>query len=423
MAGSGTDITVIAANGYKLRLIAGTGTAQVSWAQDSHDSSGRVVEISYVRASIYKTFRGWYENGSLYTTMDMPTIEITRNITLTAICMTRSTYTHKIKSSDTSRGTASDTQTVTFWDGSYGSGSDAVATAVAKDGYVFTGLTGWSGDTSQAVFSGSNNETCTISRSTAGNVTVTANFVKECSVVFDSSGGSSVQPQTVIEGSSIQSSPSTTRTGYSFDGWYDSEYGGSQYSFPLTVTSDMYIYAHWTANTYTIALDRQSGTGGSSTVTAKYGQELPVVSCPERHGYEFGGYYTDVNGNGEEYYTRYGAPSKIYELTSGITLYAKWIPIQSEVVLKANNNQDLWPHIDPKFPDGSSEKYIVVTYGQNYPTLPSSKIPSSVGYTFKCWYNQDTGDNFPDGAQLNTQTVQLTSSTNFWAQWTARRAR
>ena len=55
--------------------------------------------------------------------------------------------------------------------------------------------------------------------------------------------------------------------------------------------------------TSTVTLDRQSGSGGSSSVTATYDAAMPAATMPTRAGYIFGGYYTAANGGGTQYYT------------------------------------------------------------------------------------------------------------------------
>ena len=68
-------------------------------------------------------------------------------------------------------------------------------------------------------------------------------------------------------------------------------------------TSATTLYAKWTAKTYTVNFDQQSGSGGTSSVTATYGSAMPSITVPTRTGYTFGGYYTSTNGIGTQYYT------------------------------------------------------------------------------------------------------------------------
>ena len=78
--------------------------------------------------------------------------------------------------------------------------------------------------------------------------------------------------------------------------------------------------------TYTITLDRQSGSGGTTSVTATYGSAMPSITVPTRIGYTFGGYYTRTSGSGTQYYTSSGTSARVWDKTSATTLYAKWTP-------------------------------------------------------------------------------------------------
>ena len=325
---AGRSVTVRYPGGT-LTLVEGQGTSLIT-VTANNDKSRFEIDVTPEANKVFRYFveSDGSHSSSLYWYYTNP------SNTLTAVCMSSSSYTHKIKSSNKSKGTASSTATVSIWeDGSKRSGSDAVATASPKSGCVFTG---WSGDTSQAVFSGDGNRTCTIPATVSANVTVTANFARMYTVAFDVHGGTGVSSQTVLEGSSIQTSPSTTRTGYMFAGWFDSATGGNKYSFPLTVTSDMTLHAQWTAKTYTVSLNQQSGSGGTTQVTATYGLAMPAATMPTRTGYTFGGYYTGTNGAGTQYYTASGASARSWTIDSGGTLYAKWTETAYEFSVHPN---------------------------------------------------------------------------------------
>ncbi|XME02180.1 YDG domain-containing protein [Lachnospiraceae bacterium C1.1] len=72
-------------------------------------------------------------------------------------------------------------------------------------------------------------------------------------ISFDAQGGSSVQDIVVTAGGNISTLPTSTRSGYSFDGWFTSSSGGNQLTTSTTINENVTYYAHWT----------QSGSGGS----------------------------------------------------------------------------------------------------------------------------------------------------------------
>lgn len=69
-----------------------------------------------------------------------------------------------------------------------------------------------------------------------------------CTVTFNANGGDcSTASKSVIYGNSYGTLPTTTRTGYSFSGWYTLANGGNQVKSSTIVgtTSDHTLYAHW----------------------------------------------------------------------------------------------------------------------------------------------------------------------------------
>ena len=123
-----------------------------------------------------------------------------------------------------------------------------------------------------------------------------------------------------------------TRTGYTFGGYYTgtngsgTQYynanGGSARSWDKASTTT--LYAKWTANTYTITFDNQSGTGGLSSVTATYDSAMTTLeSLPTRQYYDFLGYF-DAATDGTKYYNADGTSAKTWDKTANTTLYAQW---------------------------------------------------------------------------------------------------
>ena len=132
-----------------------------------------------------------------------------------------------------------------------------------------------------------------------------------------------------------------TRTGHVFEGWWTSASGGEEVydsdgkaviggtywndSWQWRYMDDVTVYAHWRANTYMVSLDWQSGSDGSPSITATYGLPMPGITVPTRTGHTFGGYWTEPNGGGVQYYTSTGASAHIWDKTNAMILYAYWI--------------------------------------------------------------------------------------------------
>jgi uncharacterized repeat protein (TIGR02543 family) len=104
------------------------------------------------------------------------------------------------------------------------------------------------------------------------------------------------------------------------------------------IAANTTLYAYWTANTYTVTFDKQSGTGGSDSVSATYGAAMPAATAPTRTGYTFGGYYTAAGGAGTQYYTAAMASARNWDIAANTTLYANWTANTYTVTANANGN-------------------------------------------------------------------------------------
>ena len=140
-------------------------------------------------------------------------------------------------------------------------------------------------------------------------------------VYFNANGGSvSPTSKTVIYGSPYGDLPTPTRTGYTFDGWFTAASGGSQVKASTTVTtaSNHTLYAHWTANTYTVTFAANGGSVSPTSKTVTYGSTYGVLPTPTRTGYTFTGWFTAASGGSQV------TASTTVTTVSNHTLYAHW---------------------------------------------------------------------------------------------------
>ena len=127
-----------------------------------------------------------------------------------------------------------------------------------------------------------------------GNQTVIKFYFKrnELTITFDSNGGSAVNSQTRHYGQAYGELPTPTRTGYTFNGWYNAQTGGTKIESTDTMgNSDITLYAQWTANLYTITLNTNGGTVNPTTVEIAYDSTYSGLPTPTRAGYTFNGWY------------------------------------------------------------------------------------------------------------------------------------
>ena len=81
-------------------------------------------------------------------------------------------------------------------------------------------------------------------------------------------------PQSYNITSNITLTPPTTRTGYTFAGWFDAEVAGNQVTnITAGTTGNLNLYARWTANTYTITFNTNGGTA-IDPLTVTYNQSI-----------------------------------------------------------------------------------------------------------------------------------------------------
>lgn len=153
----------------------------------------------------------------------------------------------------------------------------------------------------------------------------TVTKLKTRTITFNSNGGSSCDSIEVQPDTAYGTLPTPTRTGYTFAGWYtNSNLSGSPVTNETIVTENHTLYAKWNLASFIVALDPQGGIGGTSYVNATYTQTMPTATAPTRAGYSFGGYYTEINGGGTQYYTSTMASARSWDLTEDAILYAKW---------------------------------------------------------------------------------------------------
>ena len=130
-----------------------------------------------------------------------------------------------------------------------------------------------------------------------------------------------------------------TRTGYDFAGWATSSSGGVVYDYGDTVrNSYLTLYAVWTPKIITVNLNKNEGSGGTSTIYLKYNSgwysnssctnSITSITKPTRTGWTFNGYKESANGTGTTLIDADGniTASKTFYYTSGTkTIYAVWL--------------------------------------------------------------------------------------------------
>lgn len=181
--------------------------------------------------------------------------------------------------------------------------------------------------------------TQTVSIAADGSTVVTYQYTRNSySLSWDVNSGDALTGEytsgSVKYGASITQPNTPTRIGYTFANWSP--------EVPATMpAANVTCTAQWTVNTYTITLDQQEATTpGTTTVETTYGSALPSIAenLPTKTGYNFGGYFTEPNGNGTQYYYGTGNGARNWDIASETTLYAQWTPISYTIKWVVNGD-------------------------------------------------------------------------------------
>ncbi len=197
-------------------------------------------------------------------------------------------------------------------------------------------------------------------------------------------------PSVDIDGNTVAA---PTTKGYDFKGYYGEKTGGGNLYYNEDMSSNHtwdrtdknYVIAKWAAHKTKVVFDPQGGNNyGATRVTATYDAAMPTegVQAPQRQGYTFGGYYSEANGQGTQYYTANMTSARNWDIderlldpqVTEVTLYAKWIPNTYTVTLDHNDGT------------GVTEQ-VSAAYEQD---MPEISIPTRAGYEFDGYWDNKT---------------------------------
>lgn len=224
-------------------------------------------------------------------------------------------------------------------------------------------------------------------------------------VTYDSQGGSNVDPATYASGDSLTLASAPTRTGYTFNGWFENSTGGSALSSPYTPSpaGNKTLYAQWTIRQFTVDYHGNSNTGGTdpASVTKNYNETATVSAAGSlvRTGYSFGGWNLNSDGSGV---TTYQSGDTL-TVTSNITLYAVWTAGSYQVSYNGNSNDG-----------GSVPANQSKIHDTNLILASNSGSLTRSGFTFNGW---NTAANGSGTAYAAGATYSLNTAVVLYAQW------
>lgn len=229
-------------------------------------------------------------------------------------------------------------------------------------------------------------------------------------VTYNANGGTvSPNSQTVSYPNSV-TLPTPSRTGYTFNGWYDSASAGTfigNAGASYTPTSNITLFAQWTAITYTITWSTASNNGLPGGVT--------VSVSPTSSSGIFGGTVTAPTPTASSpHYTflywrdTISAATYLYQVSGGgtwtingsLTFFSWWQARTYTVSYNYNGGTGTTTSNSATFP--------------NSVTLPTPD--ARAGFTFNGWYTASSGGTFIGNAGASYAP---TSNITLFAQWTA----
>lgn len=234
--------------------------------------------------------------------------------------------------------------------------------------------------------------------------------------------------------------PIPSMTGWTFDGWYTAATGGTKvddntiYTWKTPIT----LYAHWTADKYTLTYTANGGNGADYYQTVTYDSYIETLTNRfTKTGYSFVGYKSDRTGEWAKYSLYHNGwgdvrgTVRFYYYTNNkwivyILCYWEGVYNQANGCLVGNDTlkaewraNDYTITYNYNKPSNATSTLVngsttnkVVTYDKTYGTLPN---PSMRGWTFNGWYTSPTG-----GTKISSDmTYKTPSDITLYAHWSA----
>ena len=212
-------------------------------------------------------------------------------------------------------------------------------------------------------------------------------------VTYEEHGGTTVPDATFVSGGTVTLPAKPTRAGYTFDGWFTAQTGGTEYGSTSTPPDgNLVVHAQWTRDPFTVTYQEYGGTTVSDSEFVS-GGTVTLPANPTRAGYTFDGWFTAQTGG-----TKYGSTSTPPD--GNLVVHAQWTQISANTVFSVTYQEHGGTTVaDATFVSGGTV------------TLPAD--PTRAGYTFDGWFTEET-----DGTKYNSTFSPTDENVVVHAQWT-----
>ena len=370
-------------NKYTVTFVYDNGSANTTktFAYDSLYELPEPTKTGYI-------FQGWFTSDNQSITSETK-VSIAEDHTLTAK-WNASGYTVTYNANG---GTVTPSSAGVTYDSTYSS-----LPTPSRTGYTFTG---W-----YTSSTGGTKVENTTKVTTASNHSIYAHWsANTYTVTFVYGNGSANTTTNVTYNSAYGELPSPTRTGYIFSSWATT--GGTTVTSSTTVNiaENHTLTAQWNAITYTVAYNKNGGTGTMTSVSHTYDVSKNLTSNAfTRTGYTFNGWNTKSDGTGTSYAN--SASVKNLTATNGATvnLYAKWTAITYTVAYNAN---------------GGSGSMTSVSHTYDVSKNLTTNTFTKTGHDFAGWATSASGTVVhANGASVSNLTTTSGATVTLFAKWT-----
>jgi uncharacterized repeat protein (TIGR02543 family) len=212
-------------------------------------------------------------------------------------------------------------------------------------------------------------------------------------VTYEEHGGTTVPDATFVSGGTVTLPANPTRAGYSFDGWFTAQTGGTEYDPTFSPPDgNLVVHAQWTRDPFTVTYEEYGGTTVSDSEFVS-GGTVTLPAKPTRAGYSFDGWFTAQTGG-----TKYGSTSTPPD--GNLVVHAQWTQKWTQIPFSVTFEEHGGTTVsDATFVSGGSV------------TLPAD--PTRAGYTFDGWFTAQTG-----GTKYNSSFSPTDGNLVVHAQWT-----
>ena len=212
-------------------------------------------------------------------------------------------------------------------------------------------------------------------------------------VTYEEHGGTTVPDATFVSGGTVTLPAKPTRAGYTFDGWFTAQTGGTKYGSTSTPPDgNLVVHAQWTqisANTVFSVTYQEHGGTTVADATFVSGGTVTLPADPTRAGYTFDGWFTEET-DGTKYNSTFSPTDE------NVVVHAQWTQIPFSVTFEEHGGTTV---PNETFVSGGSV------------TLPAD--PTRAGYTFNGWFTAQTG-----GTKYNSSFSPADGNLVVHAQWT-----